>query len=61
MLQHHYSSIQSLKTILSKKTLNFDVFLEIENQKLKNDKVCIEEERERLKINKNHLDLDLKV
>lgn len=58
-LHHKYAKlIEELKINKTKEMMQYQDF---ESQKLVQEKNFIEEEKERLKINKIHLDLDVKV
>ena len=57
----HQDYMKLLDDIRVSKTKEMSVYQNSESQKLVQEKSFIEEEKERLKINKTHLDLDVKV
>lgn len=60
-LELHKSFLNKIEEVQRGKQKQMEIFNTSENQKLKQEKNFIEEEKERLKINKTHIDLDLKV
>ena len=57
----HQDYMKLLDDLRVSKTKEMSVYQNSESQKLVQEKSFIEEEKERLKINKTHLDLDVKV
>lgn len=57
----HQDYMKLLDDLRVSKTKEMSVYQSSESQKLVQEKSFIEEEKERLKINKTHLDLDVKV
>lgn len=57
----HQDYMKLLDDLRVSKTKEMSVYQNNESQKLVQEKSFIEEEKERLKINKTHLDLDVKV
>lgn len=57
----HKKYFQQIEDLKINKAKEMGQFQNIESQKLVQERNFIEEEKERLKINKTHLDLDVKV
>jgi hypothetical protein len=60
-LELHKNFLNKIQEVEKGKLQQIDIYDASETQKLKQEKNFIEEEKERLKINKTHIDLDLKV
>lgn len=60
-LELNKSFQNKIEEVQKGKKKQMEIFNVSESQKLKQEKNFIEEEKERLKINKTHIDLDLKV